>query len=127
MNKERRFALRREIQPLEVSSITTMDSLATIANKAFIVEASTNGFLLQIARNDLVPDSLRESLTLDALVGNHVVIHIRQMNLEVAGRVSRSRLIGKKSYEIGIDYTEDAPEYWRECLLDLLPAPGELE
>ena len=26
-----------------------------------------------------------------------------------------------KEYEIGIDYTQDAPDYWRECLCDLLP------
>jgi hypothetical protein len=36
-------------------------------------------------------------------------------------------LLGKKGFYVAIDYSEEAPEYWRECLMDLLPNPGELD
>ena len=49
------------------------------------------------------------------------------MNLEISGTVVRTRLLGIEGFEIGVDYSLDAPEYWRECLLDLIPSPGELE
>jgi glycine cleavage system aminomethyltransferase T len=49
------------------------------------------------------------------------------MNIEISGRIARTKLLGKQGFEIGIDYAEDAPEYWRECLVDLLPAPGEFD
>jgi hypothetical protein len=56
-----------------------------------------------------------------------VVIRIEEMNLELSGKVTRTRLLGKEGFEIALDYTNDAPEYWRECLMDLLPTPQEFD
>ena len=80
-----------------------------------------------IDREDLVPLEFRRNLNLDALIGHKVFIHLNELNLEISGRVARTRFAGKSGFEIGIDYSDDAPEYWRECLVDLLPAPGELD
>ncbi len=127
MLKNRRQATRREITPLEVSSMSSLESLTKITKGGEITEASTTGFLMNIKREDIVPLNLRSTLTLDAIVGTKVLIHLPQMNLEISGKIARTKLVGKKGFEIGIDYTDDAPEYWRECLLDLLPAPGEFD
>jgi len=127
MQPNRRTAARREITPLAVSSMSSLESLVKIARHAEIIEASTSGFLLIVKREDLVPASLRRNLSLERIHGTKVLLHLPQMNLEISGRISRSRLLGKRGFEIGIDYTEDSPEYWRECLLDLLPAPGEFD
>jgi hypothetical protein len=43
------------------------------------------------------------------------------MNLEIGGVVARTKFLGKDGFIVAIDYTEDAPDYWRECLMDLLP------
>lgn len=107
--------------------MSSLENLAKISRSAEIVEASTSGFLLIVRREDLIPANLRKNLNLDALLGNKVLLHLPQMNIEISGRIARTKLIGKAGFEIGIDYTDDAPEYWRECLMDLLPAPGELE
>ena len=104
-----------------------MDDLAKIAKNCEIVEASASGLLLLVRRQDLIPTSLRSNLNLDALVGDRVFMRLEDMNLEVSGKVARTHFLGKKGFHIAIDYTEDAPEYWRECLMDLLPIPGELE
>ena len=128
MNKpKRREAPRREIEPLMVSSIVSLDNMLKLGKGGSIVEASITGFKMFIAREDLVPQSLRKNLTLENLVGAKVMIHISQMNLEISGIITRTRLAGNKSFELGIDFSDDAPEYWRECLMDLLPSPGELE
>jgi hypothetical protein len=123
----KRIAPRREIIPLQVSSISSLENLAKIAKQGEVIEASTTGFLLIVRREDLIPSALRKNLTLDMLIGSKILLHLPQMNLEISGRVARSKLLGKQGFELGIDYTDDAPEYWRECLLDLLPAPGEFD
>ena len=123
--KAYRSAPRREIEPIEVDSVSSLENLHKIAKKAVVVEASITGFKLMIRREDLIPADLRQNLNLDSLVGSKILIHIDPMNLEISGTVKRTQLLGKTGYELGVDYTDDAPEYWRECLLDLLPFPGE--
>jgi hypothetical protein len=127
MSANKRIAPRREITPLQVSSVSSLENLAKISRAGEIIEASTTGFLLVIRREDLIPSQLRKNLTLDMLIGTKILLHLPQMNLEICGRIARTKLLGKKGFELGIDYTDDAPEYWRECLVDLLPAPGEFD
>jgi len=122
-----RSAPRKELTPLTVSSVSSLENLTKIARGGSIVEASTSGILLILRREDLVPSALRKNLNLDALVGGKILLHLPDLNIEIAGKVARTRFIGKEGFEIGVDYTEDAPEYWRECLVDLLPAPGEMD
>lgn len=123
----RRGATRKDITPLSVTSVNSMENLAKITKGGSIVEASTSGFLMLVQRDELVPVEFRRNLNLDALIGEKVMIHLSDLNIEISGRIARTRFAGKGGFEIGIDYSDDAPEYWRECLVDLLPAPGELE
>ena len=123
----RRVAPRKEVTPIHVSYLTSLDDFAKIAKNCEINEASSSGLLLLIKREDIIPQALRKTLSLDALIGDRVFMHLEEMNLEVSGVITRTQLSGKKGFYVAIDYSEDAPEYWRECLMDLLPAPGELE
>ena len=127
MIQNRRIAPRRDITPLQVSSVSSLENLAKIAKYGEIIEASTTGFLLIVKREDLIPAGLRKNLTLEALHDNKILLHLPQMNIEISGKIKRTKLLGKQGFELGVDYTEDAPEYWRECLVDLLPSPGELD
>lgn len=123
----RRSSPRKELTPLVVSSVASLEDLTKIARSGKIIEASTSGLLLVVKREDLVPQMLRKNLNLDALVGDKILLHLPDLNLEIAGKVARTKLLGKQGFVLGIDYTDDAPEYWRECLVDLLPAPGEFD
>jgi hypothetical protein len=125
--KSYRSSPRRMIEPLEVSSVTLLDNLTKLAREAEIVEASVSGFLLIVKREHLVPKALRENLSLESVIGSTILIHMPQMNLEISGKIARTKLLGKKGFELGVDYSADSPEYWRECLLDLLPSPGEFD
>ncbi len=124
---KRRSSPRKEVTPLQVSHLTALDDFTKIAKNGSVVQASSTGLLIHIDREDLVPQSLRKNLSLDCLIGDRVFFHLEEMNLEISGVIARTKLSGKKGFFIAVDYSEDAPEYWRECLTDLLPAPGELE
>lgn len=123
----RRVAPRKELTPINVSYITSLSDFTKIAKNCEIIEASATGLLLLIKREDLLPPQLRKTLSLDLLLGENIFMHLEDMNLEISGSVARTKLLGKKGFHLAIDYSEDAPEYWRECLMDLLPIPGELE
>lgn len=123
----RRAAPRKEVSPIHISYLTSLDDFAKIAKNCEIIEASATGLLLLIKREDLIPTALKRNLTLDALIGDRVFMHLEEMNLELSGVITRTQLIGKQGFQVAIDYSEEAPEYWRECLMDLLPSPGELD
>jgi hypothetical protein len=122
-----RMAPRKATHPVNVSYISSLDDFTKIARNCEIIEASSTGLLLQVSRKDLIPANLRQNLTLDILKGESIFMHLKDMDLEIAGIITRTQFMGKNGFLIAIDYTEDAPEYWRNCLMDLLPRPGELD
>ncbi len=123
----RRAAPRKKTHPVEVASITALKDLAKLTRACQIVQASSSGLLLEIPRESFIPKMLRSNLNIDSLIGTKVLLNIRDMNLELVGIVSRTLLLGKSGFQVAVDYSEDAPEYWRECLADLLPVPGEID
>lgn len=122
----RRAAPRKEVSPIHISYLTSLDGFAKIAKNCEIIEASSSGILIKVRREDLIPTALRSVLTLESLIGDRVFMHLEEMNIEISGVIARTQLKGKGFY-VAIDYSDEAPEYWRECLMDLLPAPGELD
>lgn len=123
----RRVAPRKEVSPMHITYLTSLDDFAKIAKNCEIVEASASGILLLIRRDELIPPALRKNLNLDALIGDRVFMHLEAMNLELSGVITRTQLVGKKGFYVAVDYSDEAPEYWRECLMDLLPQPGEMD
>ena len=101
-----------------------MDEFATIARSAEITNASSSGFKLLVIREELVPKIFRQNLTMQPLVGSKGVFEIEPMQLKITGVVKRASVVRAGKYELGVDFTDDAPEYWRECLMELLPGPN---
>lgn len=127
MADERRIAERKPVDSINISDLTSLTNYSLLAKHGFIVDASTSGFLVLISRQDLVPRELKGNLNLDTLIGQSVVLYLPQMNLDLDGTIKRTGHTGKGYFEIAIEFSSDVPEYWRECLIDLLPVPGELE
>lgn len=122
-----RMAPRKATHPVQVSYISSLDDFTKIAKNCEVIEASSTGLLMTVKRKDLLPPNLRENLTIDVLKGEGVYIHLKDMELEISGVITRTQFLGKNGFLIAVDYTDDAPEYWRQCLMDLLPQPGELD
>lgn len=124
---KRRMAPRKATTPIQVSYLTSLDSFTKIARDCDVIEASSSGLLLHVKREHLIPAALRRNLTLDVLIGDKVFLRLEDMNLEISGVIARTQLIGKAGFLVAVDYSEDAPKYWRECLIELLPTPGEID
>ncbi len=122
-----RGAPRKELSPIRVSYISSLTSFSKLTRECQVIEASSSGLLILVDRNDIIAPHLRKNLNLDELIGEEVYLRLDDMNLEISGIVARTKFLGKKGFHIAIDYTIDAPEYWRECLMDLLPIPGEID
>lgn len=127
VKSKRRGAARKELAPVKVSYISSLTSFSKLTRESQIIEASSTGLLILVDRNDLVAPQLRKNLNIDELIGERVYLRLDDMNLEISGIVARTQFLGKAGFHIAIDYTDEAPEYWRECLMDLLPIPGELD
>ena len=112
---------RKEFTPLTLDGFSSMESLEKIAKYGEVVEASASGILINFKREDFIKKELRSNLNLDSLIGHKVFFNIHEMDLEISGTVARTKFLGKKGFQVAVDYSSDAPEYWRECLIDLLP------
>ena len=98
--------------------------MTQVARHGHIVNVSQTGILLVIQRDDLASKTLRQTLSLAEIEGDRVYVTINGMDLEIGGKVARTRRISKDTYEVAIDYSEDAPDYWRDCLLEMMPIEG---
>ncbi len=127
MKAERRISDRKIIDGVSISELTSLDNYNVIANTGLIVDASSSGFLIVIDRSDLASEEYRGGLSLESLNGQQVALFLPQMNLDLDGVITRAKYIGKGQFEVSIQFSMEVPEYWRECLVDLLPDPGEFE
>ena len=120
---DRRAAPRESLDPIEIRGFMSMDHMTLLSRTGRIIEASKTGFLLHVDREALVPKQFRETLSLEELHGDRVVLNIDLLNLEISGVIARTRRVNKDLYEIAVDYSDDSPDEWRECLLEMLPRP----
>jgi hypothetical protein len=116
-----RVSSRHNIQPLEIHGMISIANLTPICDFGHIVEASSSGFKLIVKRDDFCQSEHKSTMNLDKLNGTEISLYIPIMDLDITGQVTRTKYVSNKEFEIGIDYSSDAPEYWRECLCDLLP------
>lgn len=117
-----RAAPRRDLGSLTLDSFASLENLEKLATYGQLIEASSTGLLIRFKREDFVKKELRSHLNIDTLRGQKVYFKIHEMALEISGVVRRTEFQGKAGFLVAVDYSHDAPEYWRECLMDLLPS-----
>jgi hypothetical protein len=116
-----RKEINQEAAQLTLDSFCSMENLEKLIKFGQIVEASSTGLLIKVQRKDFLNAELRANLNIDHLIGKEVFFNIHEMDLEINGKVARTQFLGKKGFLLAVDYSHDAPEYWRDCLMDLLP------
>jgi len=126
LKSDRRVAARKVVDFIHIAELTSLSSYSVIAREGVIIDASQSGFLIRIDRTQLVPKEYRENLSMTKLIGHQVVMYLPQMNLDLDGTITRAEHVGKGTFEIACTFSADTPEYWRDCLVELLPAPGEI-
>ena len=118
---ERRTAPREKVDPIEIRGLMSLDHMTLLSRSGQIVDASATGFLMLLKREQIVPKMFKESLSLAELDGDRIMMTIDALNLELGGTIVRTKRITKDTFEIVVDFSSDAPDYWRECLFELLP------
>ena len=124
---QKRRSLRKKTHPLPVSKIIMGLRQDLFANFGELVEVSETGFRILVRHRDIAAEQFRTTLSLDNLVNEIIWIHLDEFNLVIDGIVCRTRFLGKGLFELGVDYSDSEPEYWRECLFELMPRPNEIQ
>lgn len=112
---------RKPVNEVFIQGVKELASGKVFFNRAQIVDISPTGLLFHVRREDLASAELRSHLTLDSIHGKSVCFKIEIMDTYIEGIVARTQFKGKEGFVIAVDFREDAPEYWRECLVELLP------
>ena len=102
-----------------------VDQQLLLAHHGTLLNASATGLLIRITPQELNPELLENDRSLRFLRGEYVTMKIVEMELEIDGTIVRMRREQQDGYELAIDFTDNAPVYWRECLAELLPGLGE--
>lgn len=127
LSKTVRKSSRKKTHPIQLSKIVLGNNQIRFASGGALVEVSSNGFKIILNRDELCIQKYRQQLNLDDLVGEEIWIHLLDLDLVIDGIVKRTKFLGKGVFEIGIDYSHTAPDYWRDSLVDLLPNPQEFD
>ena len=118
---------RKLLDPIHVIDIRLVTSNTALARYGTILNTSTAGLLIEVCPSDVSPEVLQNQLPLKRIEGESVVMTVDEMNLEIDGRVVRFCYNDQEMLEIAVDFSANAPAYWRECFADLLPSLGEFE
>ncbi len=119
------FVDRREprkcVEGMEAQEITSLYDKSVIAQYGTLLNISLTAFCIRISRDDLVRVDLRQRLSLDNLVGEHLNLFLSDMNLNLDGIVIRASRVDQKTFELVLKFSSKTPVYWRQCFLDLIP------
>ena len=110
-----------KIQGVKAASITLSNEDNLIVKKAVVSKVSPHGFNLTFNYRDLVPESLKFQLHLHSLWYKNIHMYIPNMEIDLEGKVIGTRHIGKGNFEVNVEFSEEIPQYWCECLFDLWP------
>jgi hypothetical protein len=124
-SENRASKFRKAISQVDVLNVKNVATGEVYFSRATLVDASPTGLLLRVERENILAMGLRSTLTLSSIIGSSVGFTIEVMDTYLEGSVTRTKLEGHGTFVVAVDFREDAPEYWRNCLVDLLPAdPG---
>jgi len=116
---------RKAVTEVNVLNIKNIETGEVYFSRACVVDVSSTGVLIRVLRDDIVSTALRSTLSLSGIVNVSVGFTIEVMGTYIEGIIVRTKPKGKGEFVVAVDFREDAPEYWRHCLVDLLPGHGD--
>jgi hypothetical protein len=122
MDQENRAVkYRKNVSQVDVLNVKNVANGDVYFSRATLVDVSPTGLLLRVERENILALGLRSTLTLSTIIGEGVGFTIEIMDTYIEGLITRTKLEGHGIFVVAVDFREDAPEYWRQCLVDLLP------
>lgn len=124
-SEDRDHAFRKEVAEIFVLNIKNLQTGEVLFSRAEVLDVSVTGLLLLVKRDEIVALSLRSTLTMSLLHDISIGFSIEVMDTYIEGAIKRTKPHGQGQFLIAVDFRDDAPEYWRESLVDLLPSRAE--
>jgi hypothetical protein len=124
---DRESAFRKDVSEIYVLNIKNLKTKEVMFSRAEVLDVSVTGLLLKVTRDEIVAMALRSTLTMGFLHDVPVGFSIEVMDTYIEGVITRSKPLGRGEFLIAVDFRDDAPDYWRESLVDLLPGKEEDE
>jgi hypothetical protein len=120
--KSRRLQTDRKlVSQINILNVKNLANGEVLFARASIIDVSSTGILLRVTREEILAHTLRSTLTLSVLHGISVGFTIEVMDTYIEGEVTRTKPEGRGDFLAAIDFRDDAPDYWRQCFVDLLP------
>lgn len=113
--------LPKEKTGVKATSIALSHEESLIVKKAVVSEVSPKGFNLTFNYQDLIMDSLKFQWGLHTLWYKNIDIYIPDMEMDIEGKVIGAKRLEQGKFEVNIEFSQEAPVYWRECLFELWP------
>ena len=124
-NSRRLQSDRKVVSEIHVLNVKNIANGEVFFSRASVVDVSPTGLLLRVQREDILALSLRSTLTLSHIHNVSVGFTIEVMDTYLEGFISRTKAEGKGDFLAAVDFREDAPDYWRQCFVDLLPTSDD--
>ena len=109
------------LKGIKVASIALAEEEKLVVKKAFVSNLSPLGFKLVFHNQNFISDSLKFHLHFYALLQKELCMYIPDMEMDLDGIVTDVRYLEDGKWEVSIEFSPSAPQYWRECLCDLWP------
>lgn len=123
--QDREHSFRKEVSEIFVLNVKNLKTNEVLFSRAEVLDVSATGLLLQVKRDEIVALSLRSTLTMSLLHDVSVGFTIEVMDNYIEGSIKRTKPLGRGEFLIAVDFRDDAPSYWRESLVDLLPSKDD--
>ena len=106
-------------ETIKVSQFSLLKTSDVIAQQAFLFQVSPKGFYLRLNRKDL-QKKLKSHLSLGSIRNRDVTMHLPQLNFGLDGKIAHTQHIGNGIFELFIQFFDNVPSYWSDCLMDML-------
>lgn len=116
---------RKQVEAVYVVNIKNTATGEVYFSRATVVDVSPTGILLGIDREHILSLDLRSNLTLDPICNTNLGFTIEIMDTYIEGDVARTAPNGSGQYVVAVDFRDDAPDYWRQAFVDILPGRDE--
>ena len=104
---------------LEVTQLSLMSNSKITIKSARLFQVSPDGLYINLERKNL-PSSLKKDLNLDSLLNKEIAMNLSIMNIQLNGLITNARYTGGGVFEIFVQFLNNTPRYWYDCLMDVI-------
>lgn len=100
-----------------LSEVFSLKDDKTFAKKGRLISITTEGFVFHLKKKDMCSS---EDSYLDKLINQPVGFVLSEFEVELHGVIKNFHLVNKNIWEVGADYLDKTPYFYKQCVVALL-------